>query len=471
MFSSTIKLGELNDYIAPSQACINPEFLSAEGKVEIKTDKSSQIENGISLSYQSETIEPNIIKQDKVNKTATISLADCLACSGCITSAETFLVEQQSLSALKKQLKENMDLVYGITISSQSVTSLAYKLGLCFDKCLRVIEIFLKSKGFKKILCSVEAESVCCELVFLEFKKRLRFQSKPKWLSPSTSTAVDKQTSQDQVKEGDMIPLIVSSCPGWVCYVEKQYPEVIPYLSNVVSPQQLDAIKLKERSSCEIFLASVQPCPDKKLEASRKDFFDVIRNSQDVNLVLTTNELFAWLEEEDYTSLIESLEDSDKSTPRNYYEHGSSCGYLEYVYRKFADEKFGFKVVDNIPYKVKKNRDFKEFTLEDPETKQKINFAIVYGFRNIQKIIKQLRNGNCKYHFIEVMACPKGCLNGGGQIKIDKDDFHHLENINLKRPIRTLEDKSDTLENIPAKEFTTRFHAIPKLENGLLEKW
>ncbi|CAM9850944.1 unnamed protein product [Scytosiphon promiscuus] len=100
---------------------------------------------------------------------------------------------------------------------------------------------------------------------------------------------------------------------------------------------------------------------------------------------------------------------------------GGSGGYLEYVFRHAAAELFGVDLAGRpLVYRAGRNSDFRETTLE-VEGKVVLRFAYAYGFRNIQSILAKARRGKCPYHFVEVMACPSGCVNGGGQIKPKKE--------------------------------------------------
>jgi iron only hydrogenase large subunit-like protein len=171
------------------------------------------------------------------------------------------------------------------------------------------------------------------------------------------------------------------------------------------------------------------PCYDKKLEASRKDFYDETYNSKDVDCVLSTMEIEQFLTKENID--LNQMEEKDLDLPvlvngnlekfsdLYYHEGGGSGGYAESVLIDAAKKLFNYDLDrEKIVYKQLKNSDFKEMLLEiDGEVK--LRFALAYGFRNIQNFVQKIKKNNCNYHYIEVMACPSGCLNGGGkQIKI-----------------------------------------------------
>jgi iron only hydrogenase large subunit-like protein len=104
----------------------------------------------------------------------------------------------------------------------------------------------------------------------------------------------------------------------------------------------------------------------------------------------------------------------------------TSNGYLEYIFRRTATEIYGVAIdpMQPLQYIQGKNRDLKECVLE-VNGKTVLRFAAAYGFRNIQNIIRNIKRGKCEYDYVEIMACPGGCLNGGGQIK--PKDFGSLD--------------------------------------------
>ncbi|XP_047569226.1 cytosolic iron-sulfur assembly component 3 isoform X2 [Lutra lutra] len=197
--------------------------------------------------------------------------------------------------------------------------------------------------------------------------------------------------------------------------------------------------------SSRICHVTVMPCYDKKLEASRPDFFSQVHQTRDVDCVVTTGEVFKLLEEEGVSlselepAPLDSLCNSASAQEPTSHRGGGSGGYLEHVFRHAARELFGIHV-DEVTYRPLRsrsgwpmcpqgweaggspacaplrNKDFQEVTLEK-EGRVLLHFAAAYGFRNIQNLVQKLKRGRCPYHYVEVMACPAGCLNGGGQLK------------------------------------------------------
>lgn len=195
--------------------------------------------------------KPDLIKS-KTNKTASISLNDCLACSGCVTTAESLLIEQHSTQELLLQLSQNKDFIPLFSISPQSRVSLAYHLKISE---LEVIKLLRTKLSLKWGVCPVLDMSLGLDLaVILSCKE---FQK-----------AFIKGT-----------PVICSECPGWVCYAEKVAGQgAIPLMSKIKSPQQIIGRFIKElywkrrgKNMGSLFHVAVMPCYDKKLEAVRNE--------------------------------------------------------------------------------------------------------------------------------------------------------------------------------------------------------
>jgi len=182
------------------------------------------------------------------------------------------------------------------------------------------------------------------------------------------------------------------------------------------------ALKLLS-SADNIYHATVMPCYDKKLEASRDDFYNDIFRTRDVDCVLTSGEIIDIIKEKaiDFVQLEESVIDplftNISAEGQLFGISGGAGGYLEYIFKYAAKELFNV-VVDKIEYKTTRNADLKTTTLEVGGTPV-LTFVAAYGFKNIQNVVRKMQSKtlNVPYHFVEIMACPSACLNGGGQIR------------------------------------------------------
>ncbi|CAO3599606.1 unnamed protein product [Absidia cylindrospora] len=332
--------------------------------------------------------------------------------------------------------------------------------------------------------------------------------------------------SGQQQQQQQSIPMLASSCPGWVCYAEKTHGEVLPHISATKSPQQMMGSLVKDYLATKtntrpdhIYHVSVMPCYDKKLEASRPDFFLETYNTREVDCVLTTGEVDKMFGEQnvDFTQLPESPIDDifnkvdvDPSTQQEtiYGTPGSSSGgSLEYILASAARELFQLNDVPSDPQqqqqqeqngrvviKIGKNADVKEYMLQADDGRILLRFASAYGFRNIQNIVRKIKTGKCNYHYVEVMACPGGCANGGGQLPAQeqanleqvipvKDWVQHVEQIYRTAPCVAPE-SNESLKAVynewlgmsspvdHVKLLRTAYHAVTQsLANPLATKW
>jgi iron only hydrogenase large subunit-like protein len=464
-----------------------------------------------------ETVKPNIIRTTAVEKKATISLDDCLACSGCVTSAEAVLISQQSFQEMLDVLKSNQFKKVVVTVSPQSRASIAAQFGLPVIATHRKLVTFFRNLGVHMVIDSTCSGDFALLESCAEFIHRFRNQQATAWVPPpasfahsSTKTEYIEQES-DKVKFQDSlqaIPMLASSCPGWICYAEKTQPNAIPFIDTTKSPQQIAGSLLKHivsreqnLSANEVYHVTIMPCFDKKLEASRKDFLDEGSQAKDVDCVLATTEVidllgaldvnFVQIPEAQLTSdeLKLSGITSDGQQVLSSSLNAGSGGSLEHIFRYAARELFGIEVVGPLEYVQGRNPDFREVTLV-VEGKEELKFAIAYGFRNIQSIMTKIRRNKCPYHYVEIMACPSGCLNGGGQIKPASSLKANELLSDVTRRFQELQQRSPMenpachyiyekyLENKPfstsARQLLhTKYHAVPKLEksNPLGIKW
>ena len=500
-FGGRVFLADLDaDYITPSQACVNPLFNGAaktpaesEQRVGSGSDGTTSVGTGsdrkagaATLSIDSSIFSgiDTVTNKDQ-QQVARVTLNDCLACSGCVTSAETVLVTSHSISKLKEVLqsqhKGSKPLVLVLSVSPHARASIAqhYKLDLTTTK--RCIEaLFVNKLGFKYVFDTEGAARVAREEVAAEFLHRLEkreqlsrhlssnpLANKLAWERPRDTVAISStealyvDTNEKFVHSCSTddqpvaLPLLTSSCPGWICYAEKKCPEILPYISTCKSPQQIlgrvvkgliadklvpGAAKKEIENAPYVYHVTLMPCYDKKLEASRKDFL-YENGFPDVDLVISPKEFldmlvadgieFDKMQDEGKTGngddVLKANEvkkflgySGDPVTVSQYdtSRSGSSGGYLDFTLRTTALKKFGLNLFDNkqiLTFKSGRNKDFKVTEIQH-EGQVVLRFAIAYGFRNIQAIMRQIKKGNCRYDFIEIMACPSGCLNGGAQL-------------------------------------------------------
>ena len=474
--SSALKLTDLDDFIVPSQACIKP--------VESPPLSSSDVAVHIHRDEKGNYVEEEATVTKKLEK-AHVKLEDCLACSGCITSAEVVLVSQQSYQEVESLLKENQKLDLSerkyvvVSVSPQCRASIATAYGLTPVSTMKRLTTYFRTLGVDLVLDTGFAR----DLVLLESAREFI----------------------DRYRES-RIPMLTSACPGWICYAEKTHgTTVLPYVSTTKSPQQVMGSLVKsylaerhwQTTANRIYHVTLMPCYDKKLEASRRDFYNDLYRTRDVDCVLTSSEMQQWFSEQriDLTQIPEATSldlwnqiyrGLDGTESLFEVEGSGAGGYLEYVFR-YAAKHLWNRSVDHMDYRIStRNPDFKELVLEIDGTIV-LRFAAAYGFRNIQNLLRKMRLNKCEYHFVEVMACPSACLNGGGQIRgpaqlASREYLTQVESVYRQSVYRAPDQNTqisdlyqDWLHNSPEAIQThlhTQYHAVEKtLINPLGAKW
>lgn len=225
----------------------------------------------------------------------------------------------------------------------------------------------------------------------------------------------------ERITNGGALPMITSCSPGWVKYCEHYYPEQLDHLSTCKSPQQMFGATLKtwyaqkmDIDPAKIVSVSVMPCTAKKFEVGRDD--QSASGYADVDISITTREL---------ARMIKSAGISFNSLPDETYDSplgegsgaavifGATGGVMEAALRT-AVEKITGQTLENVDFtEVRGMEGVKEATYTVGDLSIKV--AVASGTKNAKTLMEQIKNGTSEYQFIEIMGCPGGCINGGGQ--------------------------------------------------------
>ena len=426
---------------------------------------------------------------------AKITLNDCLACSGCITSAESVLITQQSVDELLSVLQHPSAPAQGaptrrvqlvVSVAPQCWASVAAHFGISGGEALGIISGLFRGLGAVAVLDLSLAKDLSVIETCAHAEMVYRAQQ-------SAGGSEDKGRKTNTI--------MASSCPGWICYAEKREHKALPMISPVKSPQQIAGTLVKGMwaqqrgvAAKDIYHVCVMPCFDKKLEASRPEFRvpgdkgegpEEGDSSREVDLVLSASELLELASKvlpglEQLLHIprgaIETLwgESRDPQTLAAQPEWGTagtSGGFAQYVFQHLARSVHNRQVdvqeagvglgapaaavegtaavgggvgnedvemgdgsdegaarrAEVCVWKQGRNSDMHELVLEaqgqggaQDAKRPLLRVARCYGFRNIQNITRQLKSPKgCPYDFVEVMACPSGCINGGGQIRAE----------------------------------------------------
>ncbi len=239
-----------------------------------------------------------------------------------------------------------------------------------------------------------------------------------------------------RINNGGKLPLITSCSPGWVKFCEHNYTDFLDNLSSCKSPQQMFGAVAKsyypQKAGIDpkkVFVVSVMPCTAKKFEADREEL--VVDGLKDVDVVITTRELakmikqagiyFKQLPDSDYDSIL-----GESSGAGVIF--ANTGGVMEAALRTVADILTGEDLQEIEYTSVRGLEDIKEATVSINGLDVKV--AVAHGTANAAKLLDQIREGKVSYHFVEVMGCSGGCINGGGQpIILDKSKTEEVKRL------------------------------------------
>ena len=224
----------------------------------------------------------------------------------------------------------------------------------------------------------------------------------------------------DRITNGKTLPMFTSCCPGWIKFCEHYYPDFLPHLSTCKSPQQMFGAVLKsyycQKNNIDpkdLFVVSVIPCTAKKFEVTREEHKS--SGYEDVDVALTTRELGQMIKEAgiDFTALPDEKFDNPFEIASGAGAiFGATGGVMEAALRTAAFMLDG--TTEALEFKeVRGTQNIKEATYTVAGVE--VNVAVASGLSNARKIIEQINAGEKNYHMVEIMACPGGCINGGGQ--------------------------------------------------------
>ncbi|XP_063225793.1 probable cytosolic Fe-S cluster assembly factor v1g210509 isoform X2 [Bacillus rossius redtenbacheri] len=404
---------DINLHVNCSKHLANVKSVAVSSKECIKPVKIQKTESGtgakITIQDDGAYVHLSKGRETRLQK-VEISLSDCLACSGCITSAESVLVAQQSHEEVVRVFRENQQLrqsgrpeeakLLVVSLSVQPVLSLAARYGLSPGECAERLSGYFKSLGADLVLDSTVAD----DLALLESQREFveRFQA----------------AQEGPENAATQLPMLASSCPGWVCYAEKTHGSfILPYISTTKSPQQIMGSLVKGhlgRPPQQVYHVTLMPCYDKKLEASREEFVNHDLGTRDVDCVITAIELEQLLQAEgvELGGVGPASLDCPWGAAQGLWSHrgSGSGGYADHIFTHAAKELFG-EEVPAVQFRTLRNPDFREAVLEK-DGEVVLRFAIANGFRNIQNLVQKMKRGKTAYHYVEVMACPSGAAAG-----------------------------------------------------------
>ena len=238
-------------------------------------------------------------------------------------------------------------------------------------------------------------------------------------------------------------PMFTSCCPGWIRFIKSQFPHLVKYLSTAKSPQQMFGAAMKTYfaqklgvSPEKIFTISVMPCVAKKAEREMELFYEEYAG-HDIDVVITTRELVKMIRSAHIRP--ETLEDIESDRPMHDGTgagviFGATGGVMEaalrsayYIIKKENPPADAFKAVRSSGFNENNGVQEAEFAIDDI----KVRTAVVSGLGNTRALLNKIESGEVHYDFVEVMACPGGCVGGGGQPIHDGEELAFERGKNL----------------------------------------
>lgn len=371
----------------------------------IKKDPNKCIHCGDCVRVCSETQNVGVIDfaHRGWNLEVTTAFNDPLGETECVNCGQCVSVCPTAALTVKVEIDRAWDAIYDKTKRTivQVAPAVRVALGEMFemetDNVMPLINAALRKLGFDEVYDT----SFSADLTVLEESAELL----------------------RKLSSGEPLPLFSSCCPGWVKYAENRHPDLMPQISSCKSPMEMFSAVVKEDADInedlqqdkrEPYVVAVMPCTAKKFEASREEF--KVDGVPRTDLVLTTKELGMMIRQagihfEDLVPEAHDLLFGMYSGAGVIF--GVTGGVTEAVIRRLVADKSHLSM-NNIQFLGVRGLDgVKELSLpfEDGEVK----IAIVSGLRNAENLIRKIKSKELHYDFVEVMACPAGCINGGGQ--------------------------------------------------------
>jgi len=268
-----------------------------------------------------------------------------------------------------------------------------------------------------------------------------------------------------RIKNGGVLPMITSCSPGWVSYCETFYPEFIPNLSSCKSPHQMTGAIVKsyfaEKNNIDpakIYVVSVMPCTAKKYEAARDEM--KVEENRDVDAVITVRELARMINNAniDFARLPDGKFDDilgDSTGAADIF--GTTGGVMEAALRTVYEKVTGKELSDVNFTAVRGMNGIKEATIDLDGTA--VSVAVASGSGNAKALLEAIKRGEKDYTFIEIMGCPGGCINGGGQPIVSAKDRLYVDYKMLRASALYREDEGKALRKSHENPSVTKLYA------------
>ncbi|MCR6514904.1 MAG: ferredoxin hydrogenase [Clostridium sp.] len=328
---------------------------------------------------------------------------DCILCGQCVTACPVAALKEKShIERVEEALQDpEKHVLVAMAPSVRTALGELFKMGYGVDVTGKIYTA-LRELGFDKVF----------DINF-----------------GADMTIMEEATELIQrIKNGGPFPMLTSCCPGWVRQVENYYPELIENLSSAKSPQQIFGAATKtyypKISGVEpknVYTVTVMPCTAKKYEADREEM--EVNGLREIDAVITTRELAKMIKDRKIN--FAGLEDSDADPAMGEYTgaatiFGATGGVMEAALRTAKDFVENTNLAEIDYEEVRGLKGIKDATVSIDGVEYKV--AVINGSSNLFEFIESGRMKEKDYHFIEVMACPGGCVDGGGQPHVSAEE-------------------------------------------------
>ncbi len=264
-----------------------------------------------------------------------------------------------------------------------------------------------------------------------------------------------------RLKEKDNLPMITSCSPGWVKYIEMNYPENLPHLSSCKSPHEMFGAIIKTYYAAKqkinpekIYVVSVMPCVAKKFERQRDEMKE--NGLYDVDAVITTRELARMIKQAniEFTELKDDIFDDPMGEATGAGAiFGVTGGVMEAALRSVYEISTGKELKQINFEEVRGQEGIKRATIKIGTEQVKV--VVAHGLGNAQTIMEEIKQGKADYQFVEIMACPGGCIMGGGQ---------PIVNSKTRATVNVREKRAKAMYTIDEKSKIRKSHENPALK-------
>ena len=428
------------------------------------------------IEYPGKEVEPHI---DDLSPSIVRDASKCIMCKRCVATCKNV----QKISAIDvagRGFKSHISTTNEASLNDVNCTNCGQCIQACPTGALReketIDDVWLKLKDPDAYVVVQTAPAVRVALgeefgmpigtnvtgKMVSALKRLGFDKVFDTNTGADLTIMEEASEFiERVQGGGVLPMITSCSPGWVKYIEMNYPELLPHVSTCKSPHQMFGALVKtyfaQKEGIDprkIYMVSVMPCVAKKFERQREEM--KVNGLDDVDNVITTRELARMIKQAGIE--FQDLEDEQFDNPMGEATgaaaiFGTTGGVMEAALRT-AQDILTCQDLPKIEFEsVRGGKGIKKATVN--VAGNDINVVAASGLANAQKIMEEIKEGKADYQFVEIMACPGGCIMGGGQpIKSSK----------IRREVDVRKLRADALYSIDEKSTIRKSHENPVIQ-------